>query len=128
MQYVLFNYVTKIQNINVISFLDHTFLIQATLAKILSFSSLHILVYNGLFQYLSYNTKKTHHFQINFFYYLSYQETRSNTQIIPAIAYQFFVKKIIQISLAFLDHCLFLICASLASIQMLSISSLHILV
>jgi len=29
----------------------------------------------------------THHFLINFFYYLFYQETRSNTQIISEIIF-----------------------------------------
>jgi len=92
MQYTFFNYVIKIQDINIISFPDHVFLIQALLAQILSFFSLHILLYNGLFQYLLYKTKKTHHFQNNFFYYLFYQETQSNT-FIPAIIYQFSVRK-----------------------------------
>jgi len=70
------------------------------ISLILSFSSLHILVYKALSIFTN-KTKKTHHFRNNFFYYLFYQGTPSNN---TSNCLSIFCKKIIQIFLTFLDN------------------------
>jgi len=79
--------------------------------------------YNGFLNIYYIKLKRLIIFEIIFLLLILSKDTvkySNNTSNCLSIFY----KKIIQISLTSLDHCLFLICASLASIQMLIVPSL----